>query len=74
MLMSAKRAEIRAQLTPGERTFLSVWMGVLYVPPTGAVCLAIFGHGTTRTVGVVLTVVALVLMASPISPVPEAPN
>jgi hypothetical protein len=65
---SATRAEIRAQLTAGERAFLWVWMVVLCVLPTGAGCLVIFGRGTARAVGVVLLFVSLVLLAIPISP------
>lgn len=63
-----KRAKAFAQLTPGERIFLRVWMLVIMVLPIASGLLAVLGRGTVRVVGIVLLILALFLTAVPISP------
>ncbi len=65
------RAQIRAQLTTGERVFFYIWTGLgLLLPPVGGVLIGA-GNGT-RGVGTGLLVVAVVLMAVPITPILKA--
>jgi hypothetical protein len=62
------RAQTRKQLTPGERRFAYGYTAVGIVLPPLAIGLLVFGVGSTRGVGIGLLIVALGMMAVPISP------
>ena len=57
-----------AQLTRGERMFAYSYtaLGVLLIPT--AVLMTVLGHGSTRTLGLILLLLAVVHMAVPITP------
>jgi hypothetical protein len=63
-----KRAQIRTELTPGERRFFYGYTLLSVLSPSLGILLAIFGSGTTRIVGIAILGVALLTMAIPISP------
>jgi hypothetical protein len=62
------RAQLRQELTPGERRFFYAYMLLSAPLAPVAVGLVVFGSGATRAVGIGLLLAALVVMAVPISP------
>lgn len=62
------RAQLREQLTPRERMFFYGYTLVSTLLAPVAIGLLVFGSGSTRGVGIGLLLVALVVMAVPISP------
>jgi hypothetical protein len=62
--MRRGRAEIREQLTTGERAllYLWTWLGVV-LPPAGGVLVVV---AATRGIGIGLLVIAALLMAVPL--------
>jgi hypothetical protein len=62
------RAQTRQLLTPGERRFAYGYTLVSGLLPPVAIGFLVFGTSTTRAVGAGLLLLALVLMAVPISP------
>ena len=70
--LGRSRAQLRAQLTPGERRFFYGYMLISPLLVPLAIGLLVFGPSSTRAVGVGLLLVALVVMAVPISPLMRA--
>jgi hypothetical protein len=66
------RAQLREELTSGERLFLYAYSLVAPLLAPAAILLLVFGASSTRGVGIGLLLVALVTMAVPISPVLRA--
>lgn len=62
------RAQTRKLLTPGERRFAYGYTVLGIVLPPLAIGLLVFGAGSARGVGIGLLIVALGMMAVPISP------
>jgi hypothetical protein len=63
-----RRAELREQLTPGERRFFYGYGLVSPLLAPVGIGLLVFGSHDTRGVGIGLLLVALLVMAVPISP------
>jgi hypothetical protein len=66
--MKRHREERRRLLTRGERAFLWGYTLLSSLLAPAAVVLLLFGGGSVRIVGIVLLLVALLVMAVPISP------
>src|SRR5271165_1510456 len=66
--MRRSRSALREQLTPGERRFFYGYALVSPLPAPVGVGLLVFGGGGMRGVGIGLLLVALVVLAVPISP------
>ena len=64
--------ELRGQLTAGERFAAYSYLLLTSLLPPLAVGLLLLGPGSTRPVGIGLLLVALVLLAVPISPILRA--
>jgi len=62
------RAERKKQLTAGERRFMFGYTLLSSALPPLSLGLVVWGSGTTRDVGIGLLLLALVVMAVPISP------
>jgi hypothetical protein len=70
--LKRRREERRRQLTRGERAF--AW-SLAFAPSLlvlGGIALLVWGNGVGHSVGIALLVVALLLMAVPISPFLQA--
>ena len=63
-----RKAELAAVTTRERVMFYAYYAFSLPAMPVGLL-LTIYGHGTTRTVGLVLLVVAVLLMAVPVGPI-----
>ena len=63
--------KINASLSRGERVFVWSWMLTLLVVCCGP-GIAVASHGTLRSVGIAMSVVALVMFATPVSPLMRA--
>jgi len=61
--------EMSGRLTGGERVFVVAWLLVMLFLPFTGLALVAAGSGTTRTVGAVLLVIALLAYVTPISPI-----
>jgi hypothetical protein len=66
--LSRNREQLRNELTPGERRFLYSYTLMGIVLPPVAIGLLVFGSGAARGAGIGLILLALVVMAVPISP------
>lgn len=64
-----RRNEAFAALTRRERIFLYCYYAISLPAMPVSLLLTIYGAGTTRTVGIVLLLVALVLAAVPLGPI-----
>lgn len=62
------REEISGRLTTGERVVVGVWLVVILFLPFTGLALVAAGTGTTRTVGGIVLVIALLAYVTPISP------
>jgi Flp pilus assembly protein TadB len=67
--LATRRKEHLAAMTTGERVLLYTYYGISIPVTLAAPLLTIYGHGTTRTVGLVLLVLAVLLMAVPVGPI-----
>lgn len=66
--LRSSRAQLREQLTPGERRFFYVYaLASPLLLPTG-IGLVVFGSHSTRSVGIGVLLLALLVMAVPVSP------
>jgi hypothetical protein len=66
---AARRKAEFAAMTTKERVLFWAYYGFsIPAMPTGLL-LTIYGHGTTRTIGLVLLVVTVLLMAVPVGPI-----
>jgi hypothetical protein len=63
-----RRAELAA-LTTRERVLFYAYYALSIPAMPAGVLLTIFGHGTTRTAGLVLLVIAALLTAVPVGPI-----
>jgi hypothetical protein len=63
-----QRAQLQIELTPGERRFAYGYTALGVILPPTAIGLVVFGTGSTRGVGIGLLLLALLVMAVPISP------
>lgn len=66
---AARRREQLAALTRRERTLFYAYYGFSIPAMPAGFLLTIFGSGTARTVGIVLLVVVVLLMAVPVGPI-----
>jgi hypothetical protein len=57
-----------SQLTLGERLVTGQWMLLTLVLPTAGGVVTVLGSGATRTIGIALLLVGLIMCAIPISP------
>lgn len=65
------RAELRTQLTPGERLFAYSWLVLTMALPFAGAVLVGAGKGT-RAIGIGLLAAGLIFVAIPISPILKA--
>jgi hypothetical protein len=63
-----QRAQLRIELTPGERRFAYGHTVLGVILPGVSIGMVVLGTGSTRSVGIGLLFFALLLMAIPISP------
>jgi hypothetical protein len=66
---AARRKAELAALTTRERVLFYAYYGFSIPAMPVGLLLTIYGHGTTRTVGLVLLVIAVLLMAVPVGPI-----
>ena len=63
--------KVNASLSRGERVFVWSWMLTLLAACCGP-AIAVASHGTLRSMGIAMSVVALVMMPTPVSPLMHA--
>jgi hypothetical protein len=66
--LKLQRAQLHTELTPGERRFAYGYTALGVILPPTAIGLVVFGTRSTRGVGIGLLLLALLVMAVPISP------
>ena len=62
------RAQLRAELTPGERRFFYAYGLVSPLLAPAGIGLVVWGDSSTRGAGIALLIVALLVTAVPVSP------